>query len=381
MHRNLRLLALFNFLTDLDFVAPIAILLFTKISGSYTLGMSVFSAVMISSALFEVPTGVFSDVIGRKRTLVLGSLAGLAGAIILALSTSYGFLLVSAACMGLARAFYSGNNEALLYDSLKEKGKQGKFGGYLGKLAAFFQIALAVSAFLGGYLAQWSFSWVLWLAVIPKAGMVAVSLFFTEPKTTKHITTNIFSHFYASYSTVSKNPRLILLVIASTLRFSLGEAAYVFRSAFVATIWPLWAIGIVNMFSHIGAALSYSISGMLMAVFSPAKLLRFEIIYNRLANLVALTFPTIASPALMSSTSLTFGAADTALKTLLHKEFTDKQRATLGSFVSLANQLAFGIMSILLGYFADLLGPTNTLIVVNIILFLPLGIYWKLFRK
>jgi hypothetical protein len=57
---NIRLLAWFNFCLDFRLYAPVAILYFSDVAGSFTLGMSVFSAIMLSGALLEVPTGVFS---------------------------------------------------------------------------------------------------------------------------------------------------------------------------------------------------------------------------------------------------------------------------------------------------------------------------------
>ena len=67
MHKNIRLLALFNFFTDFHLYTAILIIYFANVTGSYALGMSLFSVAMVSSALFEVPTGVFSDYLGRKR--------------------------------------------------------------------------------------------------------------------------------------------------------------------------------------------------------------------------------------------------------------------------------------------------------------------------
>lgn len=112
--RNVRLLAWFNFFTDFRPYAPIAILYFAQVSGSYALGMSVFSAVMLAQSLFEVPTGVFSDLIGRKKTIVCGALAGVLSLVCYATGGTYIVLLAGAAFEGLARAFYSGNNDALL---------------------------------------------------------------------------------------------------------------------------------------------------------------------------------------------------------------------------------------------------------------------------
>jgi len=120
MERNIKLITILNFCTDLAFYAPIAIIYFSQVAGSYTLGMGVFSIVMISSAIFEIPTGIFSDLIGRKNTVILGSIAYFGAAVALALAQSFPVLAIAAVLEGLGRSFFSGNNDALLYDTLKQ---------------------------------------------------------------------------------------------------------------------------------------------------------------------------------------------------------------------------------------------------------------------
>lgn len=75
VHKNIRLLSVLNFLIGFTFFAPLAIIYFTKVSGSYTLGTSIFGIVMLSAAFFEIPTGIISDKVGRRHTIILGSWA------------------------------------------------------------------------------------------------------------------------------------------------------------------------------------------------------------------------------------------------------------------------------------------------------------------
>src|SRR4030067_3210164 len=132
IHKNIKLLTWFNFFTDFKLYAPIAIIYFAKVSGSFALGMSIFSIAMVSSALFEIPTGIFSDRIGRRRTVILGALAAVLYSGFYAIGISFWFLAAGAVFEGLSRAFYSRNNDALLYDSLKESGNEQHYDEYLG---------------------------------------------------------------------------------------------------------------------------------------------------------------------------------------------------------------------------------------------------------
>ena len=105
LHKNIRLLAWFNFFLEFRLYAPVAIIYFSKVTGSYALGMSVFSVAMLASAIFEVPTGVFSDMIGRKKTVVFGAVASLLSVLFYAWGGNYLILLVGAVVEGLARSF------------------------------------------------------------------------------------------------------------------------------------------------------------------------------------------------------------------------------------------------------------------------------------
>ena len=66
-HKNIKLLAWFNFFTDFKLYSAIAIIYFSQVTHSLALGMSIFSIASISDAVFELPTGVLSDMVGRKN--------------------------------------------------------------------------------------------------------------------------------------------------------------------------------------------------------------------------------------------------------------------------------------------------------------------------
>jgi MFS family permease len=366
MERNIKLIALFNFFTDFKFYSAVLVIYFAKVTGSFTLAMSLFSVTMISSSLFEIPTGVFSDKIGRKKTVVLGAISALIYAILYALGTGYWILFLGAIFEGLSRAFYSGNNDALLYDSLAESNQKEKFDHYLGKLSAMFQAALTIGAVIGSFIAAWSFPLLMWLSVIPQVICLIISLFIRETKPHLHESNNIYNHIFTSAKILWGNKKLRLLALNSILGFGIGEATFEFNSAFIATVWPTWAIGISKMISYIGGGLSFWYSGKLIKKFKGLNLMLFDAIWNRFANSIAVLLPGIFSPIIMSSTSFLYGVTQVAGNTLMQKEFTDSQRATLASITSLIGSIVFGIYSIILGLVADSYSPAIAILVSQI---------------
>ena len=78
--------------------------------------------------------------------------------------------------------------------------------------------------------------------------------------------------------------------------------------------------------------------------------------------------------------SVFYGCKTVAESTLLQREFTDEQRATMGSLTQFFGSILFGVSSLALGILADAIGPMKTLIVSEIILLAGTSLYWKAFR-
>jgi MFS family permease len=113
---NIRLLTWFNFFLDFRPYGPIAIIYFAQVTGSFALGLSIFALTSLSASLFEVPTGVLSDKMGRKNTIVTGAIVSTLAITWYAFGQSFWPLVIGAVLEGVAISFFSGNNEALLYD-------------------------------------------------------------------------------------------------------------------------------------------------------------------------------------------------------------------------------------------------------------------------
>lgn len=377
IHENIKILTWFNFLTDLRFYGPIAIIYFAKVTGSYVLGASIFSIVAISSAFFEVPTGIFSDYIGRKNTVILGSIVSVLCVTLYAIGGTYWMLAFGALAEGLSRAFFSGNNEALLYESLSDVGKHDEYHAHYGKTHSMFQVADAAAAVIGGIIATWSFFFLMWLSVIPQVISLLLSFSIIEPKK-KGGTGNIYSHLRESIIYFIKNKKLRTLSLTSILGYATGEASYQFQAAFFNTLWPLWAVGLARTFSSAAAAVSFYTAGKAINRFKEIPVLIFGNLFGRFFNLIGLIFVSILSPILLSLSSLLFGTITAARSNLFQKEFTQNQRATMASLDSLASSIFFAIFSLGIGLLADKIGGAKALIIINIIQFIPIFLYLKL---
>lgn len=379
--KNVKLLAWFNFFTEFKLYAPLAIIYFSQVTHSYALGASIFSIAMLSSAFFEIPTGILSDFIGRKKTIMLGVICSILYTSLYALGFSYWILVLGAVLEGLSRSFYSGNNEALLHNSLSEMGNEDSYHHYLGKITSLLQLSAGISALIGGIVAGIYFPAIFWLSALAQVICFILSLKIIEPRPQGNKSGNIYNHLQEAIKYFVKNPKLRLLSISSVLSYGFGQASYQFRGTFYVSILPFWLIGIIAMLSNFGAAIGFYISGKVIDKLGSFKILLLGSIYTRIINLISLSIPSLLSPFLMTTTSPHQGISITAKNSLMQKEFTATQRATMSSLNSLLGSLFYGVVFFGIGLVADKLAPAHALIIMELIMILNIFIYWKLFKN
>jgi MFS family permease len=380
-HRNLRLFPWFNLLMALRLYGPVAILYFTDVAGSFALGMSVFSLVTISQSIFEIPTGIFSDLIGRRSTLILGTLVTLSAVTAYAVGGSYAALLVGACLEGLANALFSGNNAALLHDTLSESGAPAAYADTQGRFTAVLHIGFGLAAVAGGLIGSYALPATYWISLVPLTLAAMLSFFFVYTRRRASNDSNAFAHFRSAVHKTVTNQRLRTLSLAAILTHAIGESMWIFRAQFLRQVWPTWALGFSQLLADAGAALGYFFAGRLIRRFGELRLLVGGTALSELCNLIALLIPTRASPVIMSMTSLFFGSNNTAMSALMQREFSDEQRATMGSITSLSSSIAFSIAAVLLGALADRIGPTAALVVATIAMAAPMLFNWMALRK
>lgn len=148
---NTTVMYLSQFLYALVFMIPIWIVYYQqKITVSQISFLVAFQC--ISQLIFELPTGALADVVGRKWTIVLSYILWSISSIFIITATGFSGIFIGVLIGGLAEAFLSGSQEALIYDSFKEDKKEDEYKKVMATNGVYFQIALAVATLSGGYL-------------------------------------------------------------------------------------------------------------------------------------------------------------------------------------------------------------------------------------
>ena len=107
----------------------------------------------IAIVILEIPSGYLADVIGRKKTLIIGAVFGTLGFTTYSLSFGFTGFLIAEIILGIGQSCVSGADSAMLYDSLLEKGEEKKYTRFEGRITSLGNVAEAVAGILGGLLA------------------------------------------------------------------------------------------------------------------------------------------------------------------------------------------------------------------------------------
>jgi MFS family permease len=380
--KNVTTFYYFNFFSCFRPHWPIAIIYYAQVSDSYTLAAAVFSTIFLAQALLEVPTGYLSDLIGRRKVLFLGGLSAASGVLLYAVAFNFWFLFIGAIFEGLSRSLFSGTQRALLFESLKQAKSQELFEKALGKTSSVEQVALAASAACGGVmLFFFSMDIVFWIAVLPQVLCMLSALFFKEPEHVKELSSSMVKHVSSSIRLIWSNRKLRLISLSEVLDFGFGEALFYFQAAFYKMLIPDWLIGFVRSLNHTFSALGFWFSGWAIDKFGHRTTLVGGSVISTLIQYVAVLIPTVASPFMVASVSLFFGPADTARGGLMHREFSDNQRATMDSMISLTSSLFFSMFSLTLGFLADVTSPSIAMLAGISSNIIVIYIYMKVFKK
>ncbi|MCL1785948.1 MAG: MFS transporter, partial [Alphaproteobacteria bacterium] len=216
--RNIPLIYADTFLRGFIIYAPILIIYMAQVLDSYALGMSLFAITQISSAAFEVPSGIISDKIGRKWTQVAGATGAFLCTFCYAVGIGFPVFVLGAVLGGVSQALFTGNDAAILYDTLKQGGKHQDFQKYRGRAGSLDHFALAISAAVCSGIALLAGLRATVIATtIPMFLSVIVCLFMQEPKVNSKSDTNIFAHLFFAIKQVFKNKKLRLLTFGNAI--------------------------------------------------------------------------------------------------------------------------------------------------------------------
>jgi MFS family permease len=178
----------------------------------------------------EVPAGVFADRYGAKISFLTGySIKMLSISILLFADDVWLFFLFSA-LNGLSVTFFSGADEALVYESLKESQEQQKMDQMMGKIQSASFIALLVAVLFGAYVAKdlrdEQFQMLIVLSLFIHSIGFVLLFFIKNPSSMESYREESYSRVVEGLEVVKKTPQLLFMFLNVSLVFIPASAVF-----------------------------------------------------------------------------------------------------------------------------------------------------------
>lgn len=154
--RNWRRFVLFRVLFNARFYYPVLAVLFLDLGLSATEYTLLNFAWALAIVFTDLPAGVLADRIGRKPLVVAAAVFMVLEMILLGVAPRNGGVVLLLCCLanrvlsGMAEGMASGADEALVFDSLAERGRSGEWPKVLDHVMRYQGIGLVVAMLVGG---------------------------------------------------------------------------------------------------------------------------------------------------------------------------------------------------------------------------------------
>lgn len=352
---------------------------------------SIMAVSQLAKLIFEIPTGAFADLYGRKASTLLGYfLEGICMLSLFFFNSFYGIMIIFA-LWGFGCTFSSGSKDAWIVDSLNKKNK-GIIHSFFAKQQFFIHFGLFLSGIMGAFIVRQTGLDIIWLvaAISYLVSIILLAFFTTEDyelgkrKTIVQSFTGLKKQSKTALGYSYKHPVLFYFLAAGItfifavglqesiswipLLMGLGMKDYAFGY-----LWSVMAlvVAVSPLLGHVlmrkGKERNYIILALLItAIILPLVLIAYNLIFAILILLLVSLFITSKSP---------------AEEVYFHRFVPLKLRATVGSIRNMMTSLASILALPLAGLLVDNIGSRYTIVISAVLLIPAILIYLKIKEK
>ena len=236
MANNIWKIYVYRILLGMIFSVPTIVLFWQNHGMNLTDVMTLQSLFALAMVLFELPSGYFADIAGRKTTLVLAAAGCLMAICIYSQGTCFTHFLTAEICFAFGFALISGADAALVYDTLQVLGRENEFQKIFGRLFFISLFSFGVSSIIGGFISAINIRWSFYATIPFFAAAVMVALALEEPPRQKlQAKTGYGSELIQILKyCFFENHRLCRLILFSGLVLGLNNAAVWFYQPYFA---------------------------------------------------------------------------------------------------------------------------------------------------
>ncbi|MDP5272968.1 MFS transporter [Chengkuizengella axinellae] len=227
---NINVLFWVQFFGAVSFIQPVLSLFYFERGLNESLILLTMFFWSFSVLICEIPTGVFADRFGAKVSFLTGSVIKFFSISILLFADEPWMFFLSAALNGFSVTFFSGADEALIYESLKESNEHHLMDQAMGKIISAGFISTIIAVILGSIIAKdlenEQFILLIALGLFFQLVEIIFICFVKNPKHQGSYRNNPLKQVGAGIKAIRKTPLLLLMFLNVTLVFIPSGAVY-----------------------------------------------------------------------------------------------------------------------------------------------------------
>lgn len=387
--RLLKVFYVWSFLEGLaGFLTAYTVLYFLSLNFSMSQVGLLISLSALGGLLFEIPTGAFADLFGRKYSVVLGVVS--MAVICLIIPQVSSFILVAGVFFlySAAATFTTGSDEAWIVDYLKQKKKEETLTKTLGRMRSFQSVGLVLAlAISGAFVAFYPMAWLWYLQATVLFLLAAFLIFYGKERFKRKDSLDakgiIFKNIETSVDAIgySKNDGTLRTLMLIFLLMSVVGT--------ITILWQPFAKGLGMPLSYIGLIYAiYSVVAIVLPNFIGPILGKLG---GERKSLVAMSLVTFIvailisqSPSwqvfvglwcLVSVSDVLFAPVSVSF---FQKNTPSKLRATIGSIRQMVAGIGGVIAPTIVGFIADAYGIRTAILFCSAFMIPIMILYWRL---
>lgn len=301
----------------------------------------------------EVPSGYFSDRMGRKPTLLIAALAFVIANTLFFFGRQFFDLAMAQIFMATGFAFFSGTSHSFLFDSLKSLGREDEFDQREAKAEGWASAFGATSCIIGGAVAMLELRYAYALSALTSVVCVFVVLMFREPVKSSDEVPDGFIEATKNCFVYLKNSRLAWLFTFMVFYVVVVHIPYQFYQPYIRLLdidfglvedeTPLLT-GTLPAIGNFATALAAAYSVHLSRLFGLRGLLLVSFLVQTLVifGLAVVLHPVMILLILLRN--LPRGMIHAPYTAAVNEHLPAKHRATFFSINSLSGRLSFSLL-------------------------------------
>lgn len=329
---------------------PIIVLFFEKHGLSLTQIMILQATYSFTVALFEIPSGFFADIYGRRLSLFFGSILTFLGYLIFSFYSGFNEFFIAEIFLGIGGSLISGADSALIYDTLLELKKDEDYTKIEGKNYGIGNVSEGLAGVLGGFLAVSSLELPVYIQTFVLFFSIPLSYSLVEPKSSYKLAKSFKSILLVVKETFfQKNKLKWYILYSSAMGIGTLSIAWFVQPFLMEIDTPLIYYGIIwaslNIITGITSYYSY--------IFDKGKVLIY-ISLSMLISFILLGFNiSIYGFIFIVLIYLMRGIITPNLRNLININSTSERRATVLSLRSFVIRISFALIAPILGFITD----------------------------